>query len=135
MEAINQAWDYRTYREKGYITQAMPIPMTRNISSDHRMYLTRSRAVRRLKKANAMEIISANRSSAWKWLSRKLITLSFAAARRFVRVQRRYQVEHARGGQKSRAVVAFRARNVRTIGFQGTGHKIEYPRAEIRHVP
>jgi hypothetical protein len=47
------------YREKGYIAQPIPTPISKKRISDHRMYLIRSLVRRRLKKPNTIEISSA----------------------------------------------------------------------------
>jgi len=52
------------YREKGYIAQPIPTPISKKRISDHRMYLIRSLVRRRLKKPNTMEISSANNTIA-----------------------------------------------------------------------
>lgn len=49
------------YREKGYIAQPIPTPISRNRNNDQMMYFTRSLVRRRLKNPNAMEMSSANR--------------------------------------------------------------------------
>src|SRR6266850_2648459 len=55
-----------SHREKGYIAQPIPTPISKKRKSDHTMYFTRSIGCRRLKKPNAMEITSANSSIACK---------------------------------------------------------------------
>ena len=52
------------YREKGYIAQPIPTPISKKRKSDHRMYLTRSLVRRRLKNPNAIEISRAKRTIA-----------------------------------------------------------------------
>jgi hypothetical protein len=47
------------YREKGYIAQPIPTPISKKRISDHRMYLIRSLVRRRLKNPNTIEISSA----------------------------------------------------------------------------
>jgi hypothetical protein len=49
-----------SYREKGYIAQPIPTPISRNRNNDQMMYFTRSLVRRRLKNPNAMEMSSAN---------------------------------------------------------------------------
>src|ERR1700720_719431 len=44
-----------SYREKGYMAQPIPMPNSRNNSSDHAIYFTRSSGPRRLRKPNAIE--------------------------------------------------------------------------------
>src|ERR1700720_4740759 len=55
-------------RENGYMAQPIPMPNSRNSSSDHAIYFARSSGRRRLRKPNAMETRSANSSIACKWL-------------------------------------------------------------------
>jgi hypothetical protein len=48
------------HRDNGYIAQPIPMPTSRNKNSDHTIYFTRSKAGRRLRNPNAIEIASAN---------------------------------------------------------------------------
>jgi hypothetical protein len=51
---------FHVQREKGYITQPIPMPISRNKHRDHTMYFTRSSGGLRLRNPNATEIASAN---------------------------------------------------------------------------
>ena len=56
------------YRESGYINQAAPIPINKNIKKDHAAYLIRCGIVRRARQPSAMETNSAKSTMAQKWL-------------------------------------------------------------------
>jgi hypothetical protein len=47
------------YREKGYIAQPIPTPISKNKNNDQIMYFTRSLVRRRLRNPNATEMSSA----------------------------------------------------------------------------
>lgn len=52
------------YREKGYITQAIPMPTNRNSTKDHKIYLTRSFGWRRPRNPKATEMTAAKINNA-----------------------------------------------------------------------
>src|SRR5216684_259213 len=94
-------------REKGYMPQPIPMPNSRNSSSDHAIYFTRSSGRRRLRKPNAMDIMSANSSIACRWLKWNFIARSsFPAPRGFIGMQRGQQIENAGRREEPRTIVA-----------------------------
>src|SRR4029077_8140989 len=72
-------------RENGYMAQPIPMPNSRNSSSDHAIYFARSSGRRRLRKPNAMETRSANSSIACKWLKWNFIALNLSGPARLRR--------------------------------------------------
>jgi len=55
------------YRERGYISQAMPTPIPRNSKKDHNAYLSRVAGVCLPAHANAMDTSRAKITIAAKW--------------------------------------------------------------------
>src|SRR5213075_2002908 len=58
----------------------------------------------------------------------------FATSRRFIRVQRRQQIEYAHGGEEPCSVVAIGARNVRAVRFERSCDPIKATGAQVRDV-
>src|SRR5438105_2571236 len=58
----------------------------------------------------------------------------FATSRRFIRVQRGQQVEHACRGQKPCSVVAIRTRNIGSVRFERSRYEIKTAGAQIGDV-
>ena len=122
------------YREKGYINQAAPAPNNRNSRKDHAAYLMRSTVLRRVRAPSAIETSNANRIIAQKWLSISTAASISASptGRDFVGVECGDQVHHARGSDKSRAVISRCSRYVRATPFEYPSQQVKYPRRSIR---
>src|SRR6266436_5241986 len=94
-------------RENGYMAQPIPMPNSRNSSSDHKIYFARSSGRRRLRKPNAMEIRRAKSNIPCKWLKWNFIARSsFPAPRGFIGMQRGQQIENAGRREEPRTIVA-----------------------------